>query len=327
MIKLFRNFNPFTAIWLVILLLILRISYLLRAPDKLQFSLFEPFARLLIPLSYERALSPTDNIWLAAVCILLQALLLNYLVNKYNLFGKPTFLPALTYITITALFTPFLVLSPPLICNFLLIWMFFKLFNFYKSPDAKSNAYDLGMMVAIGTLIYFPFIYFTLAVFAALILFRPFNWREWVAVLLGFVTIFFFLAVFYYLNDKIILFYNIWLPLGSRFPAIQITYINYLVLIPVLLILVLSLFTLQKNFFKSYVQIRKSFQLLFFSFVVATLSFYVKSDFLLSHFLLCAIPVSVFSAYYFLHAKRRWFYELLFLILFAGILYFRFNTF
>lgn len=328
MIKFFRNFNPLNVIWLVILLFILRVSYILKSPDKLAFNLFEPFAKLLIPLSYESALTPNVNILLSALFILIQALLVNYLVNKYNLYGKSTFLPALMYITVTSLFVPFLVLSPPLICNFLLIWMLFKLFGLYKRADAISATFDLGMIVAAGTLIYFPFIYLTLGVWAALVLFRPFNWREWIAVLLGFVTIFFFLGVFYFLNDKLTSFYEIWRPLGSRFPNLQkINYYNYLVIVPVVLVLILSLFKLQQNFFKSYVQTRKSFQLLFFLFVVGALSFYVKTDFILSHFLLCSIPVSIFMSYYFLNAKRRWFYEILYLILFVSILYFRFNTF
>jgi hypothetical protein len=76
---------------------------------------------------------------LAGVLVLGQALLLNYLVNHFNLLGRPTFLPALMYVTLTALFTPFMVLSAPLICNFLVIWMLFKLFSFYKSDDAKST--------------------------------------------------------------------------------------------------------------------------------------------------------------------------------------------
>ena len=171
------------------------------------------------------------------------------------------------YVVASGLFMPFLVLSPPLICNFLVIWMLFKLFNFYKTEEGKSNAYDVGMIVAIGTLIYFPFIYMFLSIWIALIIFKPFNWREWVAGIIGFATIFFFLAVFYYMNNDFNQFYNIWLPLGASFPKVSISIImNYLMLIPVILILALCFFKLRENFFKSYVMIRKSFQLLVLGF-------------------------------------------------------------
>ena len=328
MIKAFRNYNPINIFWLIMLLVVLRICYLFTAPDKVEFILVESFARALIPVKYEGLISVQLNVLLAAVLVLAQALLLNYIINFYNLLNKPSFLPALMYITVSSLFTPFLTLSPPLICNFLVIWMLFKLLGLYKGTDAKSVAYDLGMIVALGSIFYLPFIYFCLVIWVALIVFRPFDWRDWAASVLGYATIFFFLAVFYYLTDHIHGFFNIWIPLGTRFPnRIIINYYNYLLLIPVIVIIVLGLLRLRGNFFKSYILVRKSFQVLFLMFVIAGLAFYVKSDFRLNHFLLCAIPVAIFFAYYFLYATSRWFYETLYLLLFAGIIYFQFNTF
>ena len=260
--------------------------------------------------------------------VFIQALWINQIVNAYNLLGKPTFLPALMYITASSLFVPFLILSPPLICNFLVIWMIDKLLSFYKNDSAKTTAYDLGMIVGVGTLVYFPFIYMFLAIWIALVIFRPFNWREWTAVLVGFITIFFFLAVYFYLTDRIDEYYSIWLPLASSFPSkIQINYYNYLVLIPVIVIFILSFLRLRQNYFKSFIQMRKSFQLLAITFIIALLSFYVKANFRLSHFMLCAVPATVFIAYYFLYATKRWFYESLYILLVISIIYFQFNTF
>jgi hypothetical protein len=328
MISIFKAFNPLNVIWLAILLFLLRIGYIAQLPNKLEFTFVEPFARLLVPVSYEYAFSPIGNVFLAGVLVLAQALLINYLVNHFNLLGRPTFLPSLMYITLTGLFTPFMVLSAPLICNFLIIWMLFKLFSFYKSDDAKSTAFDLGMIVAVGSMIYLPYFYLFLAIWIALIIFKPFNWREWISGVLGYLTVFFFFAVFYYLNNRLTSFYSIWAPLGTRFPnRININSYNYLVLIPVLLILALYFVKLQQNYYKSYVQVRKSFQLLFFIFLIGGLSFYVKSEFNLNHFLLCAVPASIFFSYYFINANIRWVYESLYLLLLISIIYFQFNTF
>lgn len=328
MIKLFRSYNPLSIVWLAVFLFALRIGFAYHLPDKMPFPFFELFSRLLIPVSYQYAIPPILNLFLASAIVFIQATITNYLINHYNLMGKSTFLPALMYITISGLFIPFLTLSPPLICNFLVIWMLFKLFELYKGDDTKSISYDLGMIVAVGTMIYLPFIYMFLAIWIAMIVFRPFDWREWIACAVGFITIFFFLAVFYYLNDRLGQFYDIWLPLATKFPVhITINYYNYLVLIPVIPILVLCFFKLQQNFYKSYVQTRKSFQLLFFIFLIAAFSFYVRADFHLDHFLLCAVPAAVFFAYYFLYATTRWFYETLYILLLVSIIYFQFNTF
>lgn len=329
MVKIFRSFNPINVLWLAVFLFALRIGFAFHLPDKTGFPFIELFSRLLLPASYQSAISPLANLLLACVFVFIQALLINYLVNHYNLLGKSTFLPALMYVTLSGLFVPFLLLSPALVCNFLLIWMLFKMLELYdKGDEAKSISFDLGMIVAVGTMIYLPFVYMFFAIWVAMIIFRPFVWRDWVACILGFITIFFFLAVFYYLNDKLGQFFEIWLPLTAKFQFhFKINYYNYIVLLPVALILVLCIFKLQQNFFKSYVQTRKSFQLMFFVFLISAFSFYIRPDFHLDHFLMCAVPVSVFFAYYFLYATTRWFYESLYILLLASIIYFQFNTF
>ena len=328
MIGFFKTLNPLNILWLAVVLFVLRAGYLINLPAQTDPSYAAPFERLLLSNNLHYSFSPFLNALIAAMLVLIQALLLNRLVNYFNLLGKPTFLPALMYITVSGLFTPFLVLSPPLICNFLVIWMLFKLIDFYKSKDSKSAAFDLGMIVAVGSLIYLPFIFFFLTIWISLVIFKPFNWREWVACIIGYATVFFFLAVYYYMNNNLGRFAGIWLPLGTKFPAaIALSYYHYLILIPVGSILILGLVSFRQNYYKSYVQIRKTFQLLFITFVIAALTFYTRGAFHLNHFLLCAVPAAVFFSYYFLHARHRWFYETLYVLLAVIIVYLQFNTF
>jgi hypothetical protein len=268
--------------------------------------------------------SPVEDVITALVLVFLQAVLLNRIINIHNLLSKPSFMPALMYGTVTSIFFPFLVLSPALVCNFLIIWMIERFLTIYRSPEALSVMFDMGMIVGLGTLIYFPFIGFFLLLWISLVIFRPFYWREWIAGLIGFVTVYFFLGVYYYLKDSFDGFFNIFLPLTSKFPAsIKINLNDYTVLIPLVAILVFSGFSIRQNFFRSYVHVRRSFQLLFFCFALAILSFYLKPQVRVSHFLMAAAPVSIFMSYYFLHAKKRWIYESLYVLLLVFIVYFQ----
>ena len=324
MIKQFRSINPVNIILLAGITLLLRAGIFIKPPDQVSVDFIEPFARLLIPIPVENAFSVLANIYLAAGLLFIQSLVFNKIINSYNLLGKPTYLPALLYVSAGSLFAPFLILSPVLFCNILILWMIEKFLSIYKRDQVSSVMYDLGIIVAVGTLIYFPFIAMLPLLWISLIIFRPFNWREWLAVLIGFFTIFFFLGVFYYWNDSLEKFYEIWLPLASKFPTnLHINYYDTLVLIPVVIILILGFFQLQKNFFRSVVQLRKSFQLLFFMFIIGLVSFYLKQDLRLYHFLLCTPPATVLMAYYFVHATKRWLYESLYMILIAGIIYFQ----
>lgn len=324
MINFFRTLNPFNLFLLVIVALVLRIGIFIKLPPSLNFEFIEPFAKLLLPVPLENSLTSEENILAAMVVTIIQAVLFNRVINKHNLLGKPSFLPALMYVTASCLLVPFLVLSPALMCNFLLIWMIDRFLGIYKQGHAMSVMYDCGIIVGIGTIIYFPFIAMLLSLWGCLLIFRPFNWREWSAGLLGFATVFFFIAVFYYWNNSLTKFFNIWLPLTSPFPTkFNINVYDYLVLIPIIPIIILAVFHLKEKFFRSFVQVRKSFQLLFLIFLVAVVSFYLKSDHPIYHFLLCIPPGAVFMGYYFLNAGKRWFYEGLYFILIGAIVYFQ----
>lgn len=303
---------------------LMRLAFYINPPSQLNFEFIEPYTKLFLSIPTTQ-LSPIANVSVAAVLVFIQALLFNRVINNHGLVAKPGYLGALVYIVTSSLFLPFLIISPPLVCNFLLIWLIDKFLKLGKSNQPHSMLYDSGMIIAIGALIYFPFSVMLLLIWLSLVMSRPFNWREWIMGPLGFLTIFFFLAVFYYWNDNINQFYKIWTPLANGFPAVLIiNYSDYFSLIPVILILVLASIQLREKYFKSFIHTRKAFQILFFMFIVAFLSVYAKPNFRIYHFLLCIPSGSVLLAYYFSNARIKWFYESIFLVLFLTIQYFLF---
>lgn len=325
MINQFKTLNPINLLLLFGFTFFMRMAILISPPERLNFEFLEPYTKFMIQIPIGDSFSVHTNILLAGILVFIQAVFFNKVVNDHSLLPKPSFLPALLYITGASLFEPFLILSPVLICNFLLILIMDKLLKIGKSASALMIMFDVGVFTALGTLIYFPFVVMLLLIWLSLLLYRSFNWREWVAGLVGFLTIMFFLAVFYYWNDSLGMFYRIWLPLKNKFPSVfKINYNDYLVLVPVLVMMILAMIRLRENFFRSFISTRKAFQMLFFMFLIAILSFYTKPNFKLYHFLLCVPPGAVLLAYYFANATKRWFYESLFLILVISIQYFLF---
>ncbi|RZL16933.1 MAG: beta-carotene 15,15'-monooxygenase [Pedobacter sp.] len=325
MINLFRNLNPLNILLLFFFTFFMRIAFFAQLPEHLNFEFLEPYTKLFLSIPPADTLLPIANVTIAGLLVFLQSLIFNRVVNNHGLTNKPGYLPALLYITGSSLFLPFLIISPPLICNFLLIWIIDKFLKIGKSMNAMMMMFDIGMIIALGTLIYFPFVVMLFMLWLSLLMSRPFNWREWVAGLIGFFTIFFFIGVFYYWNDNISQFYKIWLPLANKFPSIfRINYADYLSLIPLIIVIILASLQLRENFFKSFISTRKAFQMLFFMFVLCVVSFYTKPDFRVYHFLLCVPSGAVLLAYYFSNAKVRWFYESLFVILVGTIQYFLF---
>jgi len=73
---------------------------------------------------------------------------------------------------------------------------------------SKSNDLDLvygaGFFVAIGSLIYFPYLLMMAIVPVSFILFRSGKWREWAAAFIGFSTPYIFLGVYYFISDQLL---------------------------------------------------------------------------------------------------------------------------
>ncbi len=304
---------------------ILCLGVFLHLPANLTPVLFESGLNRLVGIDIEIKLSPYSNVLITLMLTLVQAFYLNRVVNHFNLLGKPSFLTSLMFMTLVSLFIPFLVLSPTLICNFITIWMLQKLFNIYKHADVKGIMFDLGLLVALGSLIYFPFIIMLLLIWSSLVIFRPFFWREWLTPLLGAITVYFLLAVVYFWLERIDEFYQIFLPFTYTFPTkLNMDVHDYFVVIPILIALGGFLFILKDNFFRSVVQIRKSFQLLFIMILLIFGTFYLNEERSVNHFLLCVPPISIYLAYFFTHAKIKWFYESLYFVILLTIIYFQF---
>jgi len=324
MIKQFRSLNFLNIGLLLILTFILRIGLFLNVPQIINSGFSNFFNRIGVNFNPDQWISPSFNIVLGAILVFIQALIFNKIVNTYGILNKSSYLSGLMFVVCSSVFAPFLIFSPPLLCNFLLLFIVYKLLNDFKSTDSIATMFDLGMVVASGTIIYFPFVVFILLLWLALIIYKPFNWREWLAVAIGFITIVFLLGVYYYWNNQLISFINIWKPLSSKIPFyLKINVFDYIVLFPVALCVILGTITIRMQLFKSFVIVRKTFQVFAFIFILTIISFYLNQEFRIYHFILAVIPVSIVLAHYFNYAKKRWIYEILFFAIVSFIIYFQ----
>jgi hypothetical protein len=321
-----RKFTPINIFWVCLVGTLLCLGAFLHLPEELTPLFLEPAVNNLFNIKFGTDLQPHSNVLITLILTLLQAFFLNRIINHFNFLGKPTFLTALLFMSLVSVFLPFLVLSPTLICNFITIWMIDKLFNIYKQADVKILMFDLGMIVALGSLIYFPFIVMLLLLWIALIIFRPFIWREWVTPVLGFSLVYFLLGVIYYWRDRWDEFLEIFKPFANPLPTgLHVDYHDYFVVIPILVALLLFLLVLKDQYFRSIVHLRKSFQLLFYMLLLIIGSFYLNTKITINHFLLCAPPLAIYLAYYFAYAKVKWLYESIYIIIIGTIIYFQFT--
>src|SRR6476646_4742729 len=135
---------------------------------------------------------------IAILLIVAEGLLLNYIVNENEVLTKKTALPALFYIVFLSNSSVMLELHPVLFANLFLLFALSKILNSYRKDIAFSQVFDAGLLISLATLCYFPCIVFLPMIGIALVIFRPFLWREWAISLLGVLVPYVFAFTYYF---------------------------------------------------------------------------------------------------------------------------------
>jgi len=340
-IQALRNFKNPGYIYLLLLTGLLRIIPIYLLSTKQEVVIFEPYIRSILPISLSFLSTPWINLILSGLLVYVQAIIFNQILINYNIFPKPSFIPAAVYILISSLFTIFLTLQPVLMANFLMLWLLERLFSIYKTDKPIARAFDLGLLVASGTFIYFPFIMILPIIWIGLAIYLPFSWRFWLSGLLGFLVPYFFVWVYFLLSDNLGGFFQIFKPLQFNNPLYLPVFGKEIwILIPLLGVFMMSVYFYQLNAARNLILVRKSLRLLVFLMILSglgyflqpldvhslDLNFMLKTHHALLHFLIWATPLSVYLSYYFIFARRRWIYETVFLTLLGTIIYFQIVT-
>jgi hypothetical protein len=272
-----RNFKNPGYFYLLALTVLLRVIPIIQFSTKQEVIIFEPYIRSLLPISLGFLSTPWINLSLAGMLVYFQAVLFNQILIKYNIFPKPSYIPAAVYIVISSLFTIFLTLQPVLIANFFVLWLFERLFSIYKTDQPISRAFDLGLIIACGTFVYFPFIIVLPIIWLALSIYFPFSWRSWVSGLMGFLILYFFVGVYFFLSNNLDRFLFIFKPLNFTNPTyLPIIGDELWTLVPLAILLILGIYFYRLNSAKNLILVRKSLQLLVFLTVLSGAGYYLQ---------------------------------------------------
>ncbi|TDH23029.1 hypothetical protein EXU57_18390 [Segetibacter sp. 3557_3] len=305
MVALFKDRSPANVIWLIILSIVVH-SHFVFSPPQVQAR--DPDG--LISVFLLRYLSDASDLFLILVyhtIVVVQALRLNYLFNDQRMFTRNNFITAMVYIMLTGLLPEWSNITPVLIINTLLIWLFVKLVRLYNHPNPKTLLFNTGLIIGLSVLLYHPSVLLVLVVIFALLVVRPFNLPELLVMVMGVLSPFYFFAVYLFLNDEFPLFYRNLPRWSLNLPAVENPRMLLVTAVLLLLMLGVGLFHWQGRTRRMLIHVRKNWGVLLVMLVVTLplpfISIYEDLDGLM----LWLIPASPFIAEGFLGPKKNTF--------------------
>ena len=267
---------------------------------------------------------PLLNVSLAFVFLYFQAFMVNQLATSKNLIDRQSFLPGFLYLVLMSSSFEMLSLHPVLFANFFLIIALNKILNVYDEKEVMLEVFNVGMLISIAGLFYFPALTFFLLLIIALGIYFLANLRGIIASIFGLLTPFLFLGVYYYLRDmlalkteELISGFGLFRLFQQDFSAFSKVYGLFLGLLAVFTFLKLFQYLGDKP-----VRIRKRYTVLMYFFLVSLVSVLFVTHYFKVHHGLLMLPLSTVFAVFFQEIRRKaWaevFFSLMIFLILAG---------
>lgn len=310
LIHFFKKSYLLQYILLIILAVMLWIGAILKPnTDIVNASpLLNPGYSLLLNLLNNNALF---QVILALAFVISSALMFNFSLTKFDLVPKNTLVPAMVYIVLMSYSPSLLVLHPVIIPSFFTVLMLYYLFQVYTEEEAYAQIFNIGLLIGISSFFYFPSIFLILFIYLTFIVYRLYNWREWLIPIAGIITPYLFLFTYYFMMDSIepaFLAYNNYFSSITVFQFnFDFSVWNYVITSLIVLLCLWSGFYLLSDIQEKIISLRKRYWTIFYLLAVAILTYFFSDVYFKWHQVFSLIPASVFIAYAFSQLKNlRW---------------------
>lgn len=303
MVASFKDRSPAAIIWLFLLSIVVHSHFLLDFPlvvANRSDGLFSIFLG-----KYIVGLNPAIVIFIYHAIVIIQALQLNYLFTDHKMYSKPNYLAAMVYILLTGIFKEWSALTPALLDNILVIWLFAKIVNLYNTPDPKTLIFNIGLIIGISILLYHPSALLILVAFFAIIAVRPFVLTEWFVLPMGVLAPFYFLLSYLYLTDRFKTAPSYIPDWQLNLPDTTATPVFFVTIGLIILILLIGLFFWQTESRRQIIQVRKNWGVLMVMLLIMLPIPFINKDAGIDSLLLWIVPASPFIAKGFLAPKKE----------------------
>lgn len=283
-----------------------------------------PLFKLLRPLIFDY---PLMAVIVSFLVLMVQVFFINHIASSRGLTDRYSALTGLLYLLLMSNTQGMIAPHPILFANLFLLFALNKILKEYQEKEGMAEIFSSSMLIAIAGLFYLPALLFFLFLIFSLTLYFRLSLRSIIASLLGFVTPFFFLGLYFFLSDV----------LHERMQALTFAFQPWLVfnyypdthekvfILGLAVFSLLSIARLRISYMPDKViRIRRNVQVLFLLFSVSALSYLFATYYIHLHHALLAIPLSISLAVFFHDIKKKMVTEVVFGIFLLFILAGRF---
>jgi len=350
MLSFFRVNAPYQILSLIIVLMILQVPLYISTPNLLipelqwmlvgekmsqGFMLYRDVWDNLSPLSaavywgmdelFGR--SPLAHRTVANLLILFQAIYFNYISSERQLFSERNYVPGILYILFLNVSFDCSTLSPALMGMTFILLAFGTLIRQMQREGVTDEVFEMGFYLSVATLFYLPMGLFSLWAFASMLLYTGATFRQHTLTFFGYVFPIALVLLFFFFRDALDdLSQNL---LTSAFRTRRYSFNDFVGVLGVLggVFVIAGFGFFQTLSYPRFINYQSRIhQIMMLWTITAVISIGLMPFIAPMQFCIFIPSLVMFSVNFFMLMKRRWMAEILFLLVFVVITFFRYQS-
>lgn len=238
----------------------------------------------------------------------LTVFVINFIIRKNALTEDNSF-AILFYIILCSYFPNSFINEAVFISNFILLLAFRRIYSLRSSIQTKEKIFDSAFWIGIASLFYVWSLFYVILVYAAIVVFRKIDWRNFVIPLIGIITPLFLSYAYLLAFDDLERFYNLWI---WGFDLSSQAYNSGHFLFPLVLIGIVALIAIiptTKRSLLAKIDFKATWTLLIVHLVISLIVVIIAPEKNGSELIFLFFPLSVLFANYLQVISRYWIKE------------------
>lgn len=320
MLALYRNNQPFVIILIIFTAFVLWIPCFIDPEYCLEGLTFQKQ-----PLDLINLISSWNQYFLLSLSLLLYlflAFLVSFIYLNQQLIEKRNYLPALFFLLSMSWIPDLKIHINSLIALIFISFALNSILSSYTNKNNLSIFFTSGILIALASLLYFPFSVFLIVLWIAIILFQSPSWRNFLTSVIGFlVPWWFYYGIYFFINGSVIeLNQLIFSFLLSNKLFGENNILQWVLIGLTILIIIFSSIHFVKKINQTKIREKRFFYLFLWTFIIILIQYFVLPVHESMILLGLALPLSFLFARYFSALKSVWKGNLIFNLYFFSIL-------
>jgi len=251
---------------------------------------------------------------IAFVFVMLQGIIINGILNQYNLLGFRGYMPGILYIILSSAFIEFQQIHPMLISAFFLLFAWERVVRAYEKENTFEAYFNASFLIGLASLFYPNSIYFLIIIFLSIGLNRAGHSREFAMILAGFITVWYFYLSIYYLLTNSLNFSGVDFRLSFSFPRYHDLVLSQIIVLAYTAFLLIYATIMLVGYISNLkIPMRRNLKFLFLWFWIGIfLLLFTDSSFEIIY--ICAIPIATLLSMFFVNFKKGWVIEIIWVL-------------